>query len=235
MMNVIVPLAGPDFVHPRFGVRPLFPLDGRTLIETALEGRPWMQSGEVAGADMIFVLRELPEAAQVSELLEARYPGCRFVRLGDLTGGALFSALAGAALISDARPVCIDLVDILFAWPSWRAADLWPAHGAAAPSFTSDDPAYSYFEIDHGLVRRAREKQVISRHASAGVYMFRDLAVFLDAAAHSVRNREALAHKGALFVCPAMNGVIAAGLSVVAPQVEDVRPIGKLFHESASK
>ena len=234
-MNVIVPLAGPDFIHPRFGVRPLFEVDGEPLILRALRGRPWIASGEVSGGDLIFVLRDLPEAGPVRALLSARYPDCRFVALSSLTGGALLSALAGAALVNDARRVCIDLVDILFDWPSWIPAAQWPdAWGAAAPVFVSDDPAYSYLAMERGRVVRAAEKRVISDQASAGVYIFRDLGVLLAAAAHSVANRETLSHRGVLFVCPALNGVIDQGFQVHAAPVRDVQPVGKLFHEGAA-
>lgn len=230
-MNVVVPLAGPDFVHPLHGVRPLFEVDGKPLILTALEGRPWIRSGQVSGRDMIFVLRDLPEAALVRSVLEARFPGHRTVILSELTGGALFSALAGAALIGDDRPVCVDLVDILYDWADWPGAAPWrEGLGGVAPSFASRDPAYSYFEMDGQAVTRAAEKVVISERASAGTYLFRDTGVFLSAAGHSFANRASLSHRDVLFVCPALNGVLAQGLSVEAPPVTGVRPVGKLFH-----
>ncbi len=80
------------------------------------------------------------------------------------------------------------------------------------------------------LAVEAREKQVISDHASAGVYMFRDVEVFLEAASHSIRHRDMLAYRDSLFICPMVNGVVAAGLKVVAPAVSDCRSVGKLFH-----
>jgi len=230
-VNVIVPLAGPDFIHPRYGVRPLHQVEGKPLVLRALDERPWIRSGEVIGSDLIFVLRDLPEAREVEAVLAERFSGCRFVKLSGLTGGALYSALAGASLVTDARRICIDLVDILFDWPSWRPAAEWPdRQGGLAPVFASDDPAYSYLEMRAGRMVRAAEKMVISANASAGVYVFRDLATFLSAAAHSIAHRDALAHKGVLFVCPALNGVVAAGLEVNAAPVEQVRPVGKLFH-----
>lgn len=229
-MNVIVPLAGPDFVHPIHGVRPLFDVDGKPLILAALESRPWIESGEVSGQDLIFVFREQPEVSLVQPVLDQRFPGHRSVTLSQGTGGALLSALAGAALINDERPLCVDLVDILFEWSDWPGSALWrEGLGGAAPSFTSSDPAYSYFEMDGDRVVRAAEKVVISDRASAGAYLFRDLGVFLSAAGHSIANKATLCYRNTLFVCPAMNGVLAQGLDVAAPRVSDVRPVSKLF------
>lgn len=229
-MNVIVPLAGPDFVHPTHGVRPLFDVNGQPLILAALESRPWIQAGEVSGRDLIFVFRDLPEVSEVRPVLERRFPGHRSVVLSQGTGGALLSALAGSALVADERPLCIDLVDILFNWPDWPGKALWRTGlGGVAPSFTSDDPAYSYFEMDGDRVVRAAEKVVISDRASAGAYLFRDLGVFLSAAGHSSANRATLSYRDTLFVCPAMNGVLAQGLDVAAPRISGVRSVSKLF------
>lgn len=230
-MNVVVPLAGPDFVHPTYGLRPLFEVDGKPLIVTALESRPWIRSGEVRGQDLVFVVRDLPETAEVLAVLGDRFPAHRVVTLSQLSGGALFSALAGAALVADDRPLCIDLVDILYDWTDWPGGGLWrQGLGGVAPSFVSSDPAYSYFEMDGDKVLRAAEKVVISNRASAGTYLFRDTGVFLSAAGHSLANRKALSYRDVLFVCPAMNGVLAQGLEVEAPLIAGVRPVGKRFH-----
>jgi hypothetical protein len=105
-----------------------------------------------------------------------------------------------------------------------------PAVGGVLPCFPSDEPRYSYAEIAaDGSVVRTVEKRVISSHASAGTYLFRDAALFLRAAAHSLEYADSLAHKGALFLCPAMNGVIAEGLRVLPVPVGNVRPVSKSF------
>jgi hypothetical protein len=100
------------------------------------------------------------------------------------------------------------------------------------PVFTADEGCYSYLRIEGGRVIEAREKLVISDNASAGVYMFRDVQTFLRAASHSIDHRDTLSWKGALFICPMVNGVIAAGQEVLAPHVPNCVPVGKMFHES---
>jgi hypothetical protein len=233
-VNAIIPLAGPDFIHPRFGVRPLVSVEGEPLIRRAITSRPWWRDGSLGPSDLVFVLRDLPEAHTLRGTLLDWFPGARVVFLSDLTGGALLSALAAVALLPRPRaPLCVDLVDILYDSadaPSALFAD--PAVGGVLPCFPSDEPCYSYAEIGaDGAVIRTVEKRVISSHASAGTYVFRDAAVFLRACAHSLDHAETLAHKGALFLCPAMNGVIAQGLRVLAPTVTDVRPVSKRFGE----
>lgn len=231
MTVCLVPLAGPDLFHPEFGFRPLFPVEGRPLIEVALEGRSWRPM--LRGEDYVFVVREVAGVGRLVDFLTSRWLGCRVATVSALTGGALLSALAGVALADPTRPLMIDLADILFVCEHDFAAP-WPAGlGAVTPCFPSEESCYSYIREEDGRVVEAAEKRVISDKASAGVYVFRDPGVFLAAAAHSLANRERLAYRGVLFVCPAMNGVLAQGLDVAAPPVTDVRPVGKLFHGNA--
>jgi hypothetical protein len=221
----IVPLAGPDVIGVGGALVPLRSVDGQPMIRRALESRAWAR--RLAGEDYTFVLRDLPEVADLDAFLRATWPGCGVVRLSRPTGGALFSALAGLAMVpADAGPIVVDLADILFDGDAWR--DPWPASlGGVTPYFQSRDARFSYLRLDGDRVLETVEKRMISDAASAGVYLFRDVGVLLAAAAHSVAHRESLAHKDALFVCPTMNGVVAQGLDVVAVRVEGVRVLEK--------
>jgi hypothetical protein len=221
----IVPLAGPDVIRADGALAPLKPVDGRPMIRRVLESRAWAH--RLASEDYVFVLRDLPQVAELDAFLRATWPGCGVVRLSHPTGGALFSALAGLALVpADAGPVIVDLADILFDGDIWPQP--WPASlGGVTPCFRSREERFSYLRLDGDRVLETAEKRVISDAASAGVYLFHDPGVLLAAAAHSIAHRQGLAHRGALFVCPAMNGVIAQGLDVAAAWVENVRVLEK--------
>ncbi|WP_077549248.1 hypothetical protein [Pseudorhizobium flavum] len=136
------------------------------------------------------------------------------------------------AMVSPDEPIIIDLADILFSEGPQHPRALFESdgYGAIVPSFSSDESCFSYLKITAGLVIEAREKQVISSHASAGVYMFATSGIFLTAAAHSIAHRDSLAVNNNLFICPMINGVIAAGHTVIAPNITDYHPIGKIFH-----
>lgn len=229
-MICIVPLAGPDLVHSEHAFRPLAPIGGRPLIEAALEGRSWRRSGYLEDNDYVFVLRSVENVDALARFLLARWPGSKIITLGSLTSGALYSALAGVALARPDERMIVDLADILFEGGEEVAGDWSPEIGAMVPCFLSSESCYSYLREVDGRVVEAAEKVVISNKASAGVYTFRDPAVFLSAAAHSIANRERLSYKSALFVCPVVNGVLDRGLEVAAPIVDNVRPIGKMFH-----
>lgn len=229
-MKCIVPLAGPDLEHPEHRFRPWYPYRGERILQHALEGRSWR--GKLDGSDFVFVVRHVAGVADLEAWLAATWPGCRIVRLSHATGGALFSAMAGIAAIADTdEPVIIDLADILFDCGNEDLTALIAGDvGAVVPCFSSDEPCYSYLRMEDGNVVEAAEKRVISDRASAGVYIFRNPATYLSCARHSIEHRQTLAYRNILFVCPAVNGVIAEGGIVLAPMVEDVQPIGKIFH-----
>jgi hypothetical protein len=232
-MISLVPLAGPDFVHPTLGIKPLMLLDGEPLLRRVITSRPWWRSGHLQPSGLIFVLRDVPETAQVIERIDDWFPGAQKVVISSLTGGALMSALAGVSLIKDFNaPLCVDLVDILYDTRELMV-DRFEDNSVSGvvPYFDSQESCYSYFDINtEGLVTRAVEKQVISDHASAGTYFFRDAATYLNAVAFSLGHLEELAVRGVLFVCPAMNYIINAGQKVVPVPVERVQPISKIFH-----
>jgi hypothetical protein len=232
-MNCIVPLAGPDFFSPVYGLKPLHDVDGEPLLLRALKSRAWYRSGRLRDESLVFVLRRIPEAEQFALQLTAWFPGSRTVWLSDLSQGALLSALAGSALVArPTAPVVVDLADVLFDCAA-QAFDRCRTHGTkgALPWFESSDPAFSYAEIasDGVSVLRTAEKKVISRHASAGVYGFADLPTWLEAAAYGIANADRLAVSGIQFVCPAMNGIVENGGKVEAFEVSNARPISKMF------
>ena len=237
-MNCIVPLAGPDFFSPVYGLKPLYQVDGEPLLLRALRSRAWYRSGRLRDESLVFVLRRIPEAEQFLPQLTSWFPGSRTVWLSDLSRGALLSALAGSALVArPSAPVLIDLVDVLFDCEE-QAFDRCSARGpqGVLPWFDSNDPAFSYAEIatDGVTVLRTIEKQAISRHASAGVYGFADLATWLKAAAYGLANADRLVVADVHFICPVMNGIVDDGGRVEAFEVSNVQPISKMFKQTAA-
>ncbi|WEX74860.1 hypothetical protein PYH37_000157 [Sinorhizobium numidicum] len=214
-LNVIIPLAGRDFERPDGSVKAEMVVGGTTLLRATLEARPWWS----ATAAPVFVLRDTAASQRFArETLCAEYPAARIVWLSHASGGAAWSAVAGATLIArQEAPIIVDLCDIIFESDADVAAAFTadPALGGLALTFASRHPQYSYLRLaPDGRMQEAKEKVVISGNASAGVYAFRDVAVFHAAFAHSLHHRATLSHQGALFVCPMLNGVVAQGLDV---------------------
>lgn len=236
MCLIIVPLAGPDFYTDKFGIRPLYPVGGATLIEHVLGGRPWLLGASGAANQLVFVLRdEGPHTDKMRSFIAMRFPLADIVILGSQSAGAPLTALAGIALSKRPdEPVIIDLADIAFDMP-WDAAEYLrsnPNVYAVVPYFTSGDPKFSYVKLEGVRVLEAREKQVISANASAGVYFFRDVPAYLRAMSYCLQHPETCRVGPAFFVCPTVNGLIEEGRSVHGVEVANVEPISALFHGS---
>lgn len=231
-MKCVVPLAGPDLWTEELGWRPLIAFDGEPLLRKALNGRPWQK--ELQSSDYIFVLREVAGVEHLSSFLKAEWPGSNLVLISECTKGAMFSALAAMSLVPEDESVIVDLADILFeemdgALPS--LLEECEENEMVVPIFESSDPAYSYLEILDSRVVGSREKQVISSHASAGVYAFKDISVYLQAAAWCIRHaNEGLTVRGNHFVCPMVNAVYATQGRIIAPCVMNAIPVSKAFH-----
>lgn len=234
-MEIIVPLAGPDFELPGGGTKAEVAMDGQPLLMRALMSRSWWRRGEASASDLVFVLRDTAHSrAFVERSLSGWFPNARKVFLSHPTAGAAFSVLAAVSLCKPEQVLCIDLADILYSddfHPEDRfAAD--PRLGGMVPIFPSEWSLYSYVDISQdGCVIRTAEKSVISGYASAGTYFFRDASVYASAVAHAIRHREKQTYRGAYFVCPLFNGVIASGLDVRTCNVSEVVDIKKAVAE----
>ena len=232
-MYCVVPLAGPDFYHASYGVKPFIDVGGEALIVKTLCSRPWLRSGEIKTHRIIFVLRETPHTADAQARLAALFPACRFVILSCVTTGALLSAAAGTALIDDwTAPLAVDLVDLIYDADFSPQAVFSAADRPAGliPYFESSDSAYSYLRLDGDTVIETAEKQVISNHASAGTYFFDSTARFMQAVIACARDPYRFAVKGNLFVCPAFNPLIERRERITAVAVTNVTCYSKQFH-----
>lgn len=225
-MHVIIPLAGPDFIHADGSIKPLIRFQGQPLLKYALESRPWASRAKYHS----FVLHDCEESRQFAhDYLRIWFETCSIVYLSEFSRGAAISALAGLSLQNEfCQPLIIDLADILYksSIDIDRAFYSDPGVGGIALAFASNNPQYSYLAIDgDGLVIAAAEKKVISDQASAGTYIFRDSAIFLKSIAHAFENESSQTHNNLFYVCPLFNGVIAQGKQVILANAFDIADI----------
>lgn len=230
MTQIIVPLAGPDAYDP--DIKALREIDGQPMISRVLGQRSWIEHFDEAEDQLTFVMRSNDGPAhELEQALRTLFPISSIVHLPELTAGASFSALAG---LSQNRqpdaPVIIDLVDIEFSWQENHTQYFaqHPRVMALVPYFlvNNDTPSqekYSYLELDGVNVIRTREKEIISTTASAGVYLFRNVATYLEAMRYALANRGISTVGGVYFVCPMVNGLTGAGNEVHGLPVEEAR------------
>ena len=222
-MRVIVPLAGPDFILKDGSLKAEIELNGEPLLPRVLNSRPWASHVK----EYSFILADEPETRKfANNSLTDWYPKSVITFISDYTCGAALSALAGMATSkSVAEPVIVDLADILYS-STLEPTTLLAKHancGGIALIFKADNPAYSYLRLDAlGSFAEAVEKRVISNNASAGTYIFRDMATYLRALAFCLENQESQTFRNSFFVCPLLNGVKDQNKCVLLEPVADV-------------
>ena len=230
-MNVIVPLAGPDFFE-QGQPKALIRYRDHALTQVVLESRPWARHVNV----YIFVLFDCAESRILAgKHLIKWFPRSRFVFLSDFTQGAALSALSAVSLMSSVHSnLIVDLADIDYCCDIDVSEFFatFPECAGIVPAFKSVGPEYSYLVCKENspVVLRAVEKQVVSEFASAGTYIFRDSSAFLEALAWALQQGDSQLCNGLFYVCPIFNGLISAGrtvLRVEATNVVDLKSAGK--------
>lgn len=224
-MRVIVPLAGPDFILREGKVKANIEIDGEPLLYRVLASRPW--SNTLESHDYSFVLIDAAETRKfAADALLDWYPDASITFISSHTRGAALSVLAGLATGKDVHvPIIVDLADILYT-STLNPKLVFQSNdycGGIALTFHSNNPDYSYLKLDcSGSFENATEKHVISKNASAGTYIFRDLATYLCALAHNLDNEDSQTFQNLFYVCPLFNGVKDLGKSVLLEPVTNV-------------
>jgi len=92
-------------------------------------------------------------------------------------------------------------------------------------TFYNNSPAYSYVELDdNGYAIRTAEKQVISSHATTGIYVWTKARDFIWAAEKMIR--EDIRVNNEFYVCPCYNQNIANGARIGIYDKPNHMPIG---------
>jgi dTDP-glucose pyrophosphorylase len=232
-LKCIVPLAGPDIYTNEYGLKPNYDIDGEPLLVKAIHSRNWYGKS-LFEEDLIFVIRNFEQLGELQNLLQSNFPQSKQVIISESTKGALMSSISGASIIKDfSEPIIVDLVDILFSG-DLDPEEIFNQHESIAgilPYFISDNPKYSYLELDENSnVLRTREKEVISKYASAGVYFFKNLQTLLQSAIFSMDNFHEVSFNDLLFLCPSFNEIIENKNTVKAVPVAVSNEISLMFH-----
>ena len=175
-----MPMAGEGSRFAKAGwttPKPLIELRGVPLFRRAIS------SVAIEGVEMKYsfiVRQEHIDRQHVDELIKAVEPAARVFSVLQTTRGAVETCLVAESAIDDDDAVVVMDCDLEFR--SRRYNELVStalslpadeADGGALVSFESDNPRYSYAQVDEqGRVTRTAEKEHISSHALCGAYFF---------------------------------------------------------------
>ncbi|MBQ3730440.1 MAG: glycosyltransferase family 2 protein [Muribaculaceae bacterium] len=179
-LHIIMPMAGEGSRFARAGwttPKPLIELRGVPLFQRAIG------SVAIEGVDMKYsfiVRQEHIDKQHIDELIKDILPVARVFSVLKTTRGAVETCLVAEDAIDGEDAVVVMDCDLEFRSKRYNelvanalALTADEADGGALVSFESDNPRYSYAQIDdNGRVLRTAEKEPISNHALCGAYFF---------------------------------------------------------------
>jgi NDP-sugar pyrophosphorylase family protein len=215
--------AGSRFVaHGYSRPKPLIEFHGKSMIEHVLSN---------LGLDNTFILCVLRAHYDVDPVrfcrLTEQSAGMDIVLVDQPTQGAAETCLLAKKHIKLDQPLMIANCDQLMVWDQDHFTD-WFDHSrldGCMFTFWKDDPAYSYVEVDSdGIAIRTAEKQVISNHATTGIYVWARGGDFIRAAESMIEKD--LRVNSEFYVCPVYNENIAWGAKIGIYEPQEHWPIG---------
>jgi dTDP-glucose pyrophosphorylase len=213
-VNIVVPMAGAGSRFAKVGYtdpKPLIKIHSVPMIEMVINNlRPSCPHR------FIFICQKAHVAAYgLAEKLGVWAPGCELIQLDGMTEGAACTVLTAKSLINDGNPLMIansdQYVDIAI---DDYLRDMDQRHlDGLIMTLKSDDPKWSYASIDAGgFVTNVVEKEVISPHATVGIYNYKRGGDFVAAAEAMIAADMRV--KGEFYVAPVYNIMIKAGKKI---------------------
>lgn len=208
-IQVAITAAGdsrPMFLGGGFGTpKSLVEIEGRTVLSRAI--RSYSLSPSITS---VAINRAEDTDWDISAHIHTEFPGIRTVLVPEGAKGALVSALFAIEPFQLAEPLVVAAGDsevrggIAAYIEQFLERDL----DAAAIAFRSSDPRYSYLAVNpHGQVIQASEKRPIGEWATTGVFLFKSVDTFVEAATWCLVNNASL--DGIFYVSAALNYVVS--------------------------
>ena len=148
---------------------------------------------DINDKDLTFVvLKEHVEEFKIDQKIKEYYKSANIVVIPEILNGAVLTALEGVKDIKDDDPIIINDCDHAFSCKKFNdycnKGDFSDLDGALL-TFKSDDPKYSYLEMDEtGNVTHTVEKKVVSSNAICGAYYFKNAKIFEKYAKRYLKN-----------------------------------------------
>jgi len=225
MINIVIPMAGAGsrFVDAGFTVpKPFIDVCGVVMIERVLENL------KVSNARYILIARDehLVSEKASFELLREKY-NCEILTVDKLTEGAACTILLSCWFINNDEPLLLANSDQIV---EMNIADFIndsierKLHGSIL-TFPANHPKWSYAKIDgNGHLVELREKEVISEHATVGLYYYQRGRDFVNSAIQMIANNDRVNNE--FYTAPAYNYSVQNGLTIGIYDIAEAQMYG---------
>lgn len=212
-LNILIPMAGEGSRFKQVGYKvpkPLIPINGKPMIMRVVDNLN-------IDANYIFAIRkDHEEEFSISEQLLKYVPNAKFVIVDSLTEGAACTTLLAKELINNGKELMIVNSDQLVEFNSgefYHAMNNENIDGGIL-TFQSNETKWSYAQLDkNNVVTRIAEKEVISNHATVGIYYWSKGSDYVRYAeqmiSKDIRYGQAFNGRGEFYVAPVYNEAIS--------------------------
>jgi NDP-sugar pyrophosphorylase family protein len=193
--------AGSRFIQAGYQIpKPFIPIRGKAMIEHVIDNITLPE-------DKVYLLCRLEHLDYLSQTRLPERDNLAFIPITRPTEGAACTVLKARQFINNEEPLIIANSDqyVSYNQKAWRE-QIITTEGAIM-TFYSQDPKWSYAVIDlWGAVRAVAEKEVVSKHATVGVYGFRQGQTFVEGADSMIA--QDIRTNGEFYVCPVFNEIV---------------------------
>lgn len=231
-LHIIMPMAGEGsrFANAGWTIpKPLIELNGEPLFKHAISS---VAADDIKMKYSFIVRQEHIDKYKIDEGIKGFLPEANVFSVMKTTRGAVETCLIAESAIEDNDAIIVMDCDLEFRSRQFveiiksildRSID--EVDGGALVSFNSNEPKYSYAEIDaDGYVVRTAEKEVISNHALCGAYFFSSGKRFKEIA-HQLLNEPEF-KKPEYYVSLLYNYMLANGERVYLSPMEEYYSYG---------
>lgn len=210
-INVVIPMAGMGSRFQNAGYtqpKPFITIGDKMMIEHVIDNL------NIDG-QFVYIMQKQHITDEIVNKLNILTPNCHIVSVDQVTQGAACTILLTHNLIDNDTPLLIANSDQYVEWDSNEFLYIasHPNLDGAILTFKSDDSKWSYASLSQdGFVKEVREKEVISDHATVGIYYWSSGSQFVKYAKSMIDKN--IRVKGEFYVSPVYNEAISEGLKI---------------------
>jgi dTDP-glucose pyrophosphorylase len=215
MINIVIPMAGAGSRFAKAGYekpKPFIDVDGKPMIVRVLENLAYLDARYI----LIAKKEHMEKEAELVKQIEKEFNAV-FIPIDKLTEGTACTVLYARKYINNNEPLLIansdQIVDMKIADFIDDCSD--KKLDGSILTFIDEfkDPKWSFAKIDeNNLVTEVKEKVVISKYATVGIYLYSKGKDFVNATIDMIIENERV--NGEFYTCPTYNYAINEGAKI---------------------
>lgn len=183
-VHLIMPMAGAGSRFSKNGFKlpkPIIEINGKPFLYWATKSiEKYVELQDIT----FVVLKEHIKEFEIDKQILKYFPDAKIVEIPELLNGAVLTCLEGIKQINDDLPIVFNDCDHMFLCKEFNEycnKKSFDDLDGALLTFTSNEPKYSYAQIDeNGNVTKTVEKVVVSDQAICGAYYFKNVEIFKE-------------------------------------------------------